>query len=60
MNIPIIGIFRPYIVVFDPKMGSIRHRRLSELIGPSCFFAFSAFGQYFTPSTKPLLPTPVK
>jgi len=46
MNIPIIGVFRPYIIVFDPKMGSIRHRRLSELIGPSCFFAFSAFGQY--------------
>jgi len=27
-------------------MVSIRHRRLSELTGPSCFLDLSSFGQY--------------
>ncbi len=44
MNVAIIGIFRPYIIDFDPKMVSTRHRRFSELIGHSCFLALSSFG----------------
>ncbi len=37
-----IGAFRPYIALFDPKMGTIRNRGLSKLIGFSCLDAFSS------------------
>jgi hypothetical protein len=30
--LPKIGVFRPYITLFDPKMVTIRYRWLSELI----------------------------
>ena len=37
-----IGVFRPYIALFDPKMGSITNRGISKLIGFSCLDAFSS------------------
>ncbi len=42
MNVAIIGIFRPYITLFDPKMVSIGYRWLSELIAFPDFFNFSS------------------
>ena len=40
--IPKIGVFRSYIALFDPKMGTITNRGISKLIGFLCLDAFSS------------------
>ena len=45
IKVPKIGVFRPYIFVFDPKMLSIRHWGLSKLIAVFWLVGLSAIGK---------------